>query len=78
LAPQFRGKSIENTGWSSYPKKLTGFPMDSLHPFLTLLTDSKPIESTFRSVETKSMLDGDLLGIHARIEIIITPSGLLS
>jgi hypothetical protein len=59
-------------------KKLTGFPMNPPHDILAFLPDSEPIESTFRSVETKSMLDGDLCGTYGRTGITIIPSGNLS
>jgi hypothetical protein len=52
--------------------------MDHPHDVLALLPDSEPIESTFRSVETKAKLNGDLWGTHARTRIIIFPSGNLS
>jgi hypothetical protein len=47
------------------------------HEILALMPDSEPLESTFRSVETKHMLDGDLWGTHARTGISIIPSGNL-
>jgi hypothetical protein len=52
--------------------------MDPPHNILALLPDSQPIESTFRSVETKPMLDGDFWWTHARTGITIIPSGNLS
>jgi hypothetical protein len=54
-----------------------GFPMNS-HDILAILPDSEPIESTFRSVQTKPMLDGDFSATHARTGITIIPSGNLS
>jgi hypothetical protein len=52
--------------------------MDSPHDILALLPDSESIESTFRSVETKPMLDDDLSETHAQTEITIILSGNLS
>jgi hypothetical protein len=59
------------------PKKLTGFPVDPPHDVITLLPDSELIGPAFRSVETKTMLDGDLWGTHAQTRITIIPSGNL-
>jgi hypothetical protein len=59
-------------------KKLPGFPLDPHHDVLTLLPDSEPIESTFRSAETKVMLDGGLWGTHTRTGITIISSGNLA
>jgi hypothetical protein len=58
------------------PKKLTGFPMDPSHDIPAVLPDSEPIESTFRSVETKPILDGDLWGTHVRTGITIIPQAI--
>jgi hypothetical protein len=60
------------------PKKLTGFPMNPPYNILALLLDSEPITSTFRSVETKPILDGDVWGPHARTGITIVPTDNLS
>jgi hypothetical protein len=51
--------------------------MDPPYDILALLPDSQPIESTFRSVETKSMIGGDLWGTYARTGITIILSGNL-
>jgi hypothetical protein len=52
--------------------------MDHPHDILAPLPDSEPIESNFRNVETKSMLDGGTWGTHVRTGTTIIPGGNLS
>jgi hypothetical protein len=60
------------------PKSERDFPWETPHDILEFLPDFEPIESTFRSVKTKTMLDRDIWGTHTRTGITIIPSLNLS